>query len=160
MPYLTVIHQKLMLFRSNLFMKRNMEFTCDLNFRKLINFLLCAIVFLILFRHFFLSLFFYSINYVARVKVLQSVIKSVGLWNGREKNNTSSIPLEIKRFFFCCPIKNEIFLKIEITLSLLFPISYFTLSSLTYKTTLYKILCRKANISYLLGRREYISKIW
>ena len=44
----------------------------------------------------------------------------------------------------------------ETTLSLLFHLSYFTLSSLTHKTTLHKIMCRKANVAYLMGRREYI----
>ena len=56
-----------------------------------------------------------------------------------------------------CPNKNETFPKIETTLSLLFLLSYFTLSSLTHKTPLHKILCQKANVAYLLERREYLS---
>ena len=43
----------------------------------------------------------------------------------------------------------------EITLSLLFHLSYFTLSSLTHKTTLHKIPCRKGNVSFLTGQWEY-----
>ena len=59
-------------------------------------------------------------------------------------------------FFLVCPIKNETFLKIETLLSILFLFSYFTLSSLTHKITLHKILCQKANVVYFMGRREYI----
>ena len=69
----------------------------------------------------------------------------------------SLCPIRNETFsFLVCPVKNETFLKIETTLSLLFLISYFTLSSLTHKTTLPKILCRKSNVAYLMGRREYI----
>ena len=53
--------------------------------------------------------------------------------------------------YFLCPIRNETFFG----LSLLFHFYYFTLSSLTHKTTLHEILCQKTNVSYLLGRREY-----
>ena len=77
-------------------------------------------------------------------------------WDGG--SNTLYVILKIKYFFLDYSIKNETFFKVEITLSLLFLIfSYFILYSLTQKTTLYKIICRKANISYLLGQKEYIS---
>ena len=42
-------------------------------------------------------------------------------------------------------IKNEMFSKMETTLSQLFYLSHFILSSLTHKTKLYKISCRKIN---------------
>ena len=57
--------------------------------------------------------------------------------------------------FLVYPIENETFLKMEIIFSLLFILSYFTLSSFTHKTRLHKISCRKANVSYLMGQREY-----
>ena len=61
--------------------------------------------------------------------------------------------------FFVCLIQNEMFSKVAITMYLFFHLSFFTLSSLTHKITLYNISCRKSNVLYLLGRREYILKI-
>ena len=68
----------------------------------------------------------------------------------------SICPIRNETFsFLVCSIKNEMFLKMETMLSLFFLLSYFTLSSLTHKITLHKIPCRKANVVYLMGRREY-----
>ena len=50
--------------------------------------------------------------------------------------------------------KWNVFPKMETISSLLFP-----LSSLTYKTILLKIPCRKLNGSYLLGRRGYLNRL-
>ena len=57
--------------------------------------------------------------------------------------------------FLVYPIKNEMFPKMEIFLSLLFHLSYFTFSSFTHKTTLHKNLCQFTNVAYLMGWREY-----
>ena len=56
--------------------------------------------------------------------------------------------LKCNIFLFWLSIKNETFLKMKITLSLFFHLSYFTLSSLTHKSTLHKILCLFPNVSF------------
>ena len=69
----------------------------------------------------------------------------------------SLFPIRNETFsFLVCPIKNEMFPKMETSLSLFFHFSYFTLSLLTHKTTLHKNMCQFPNIAYLMGRREYL----
>ena len=70
----------------------------------------------------------------------------------------TSTPLSIRNEIFSildCPNKNEKSPKMKTTPSLLFVLSYFNLSLLTYKTILHKITCLKPKVAYLLGRREY-----
>ena len=75
----------------------------------------------------------------------------------QEKRISSKILFHFRNEMFSilvCSIKNKTFHKMKISLSLLFHLSYFTLSSLTHKITLRKNSFQFPNVAYLMGRSE------